>query len=110
LDTPTVLGTGIRMKISQFFASTSKHWLSPVHLPVTVRSKIPDTNICMNFDLFLKMLDGRSKQTFYVVFKIQFFHFRFLLPASTRWLRQNIHLSRPLHHQWQYLNNQITIL
>jgi hypothetical protein len=52
LDTPTVLGTGIRMKISQFFASTSKHWLSPEHLPVTVRSKKTDTNIRMDFDLF----------------------------------------------------------
>jgi hypothetical protein len=67
------------MKISHFFALTNKYWLALVQLTLTVPFKIPSTVIRVNFDLFLKMLDARSKQTFLVVFKIRFlFTFLFL--------------------------------
>jgi hypothetical protein len=67
------------MKVSQFFALTNKHWLALVQLLITVPFNIPSTGIHMNFDLFLKILDARSKQTFFAVFKIRFlFTFLFL--------------------------------
>jgi hypothetical protein len=47
-----------------------------------------------------------SNRTFSMVLNIP----SFFLPANTLWLRQKIHLSRPLHYLRQYLNKGIRII